>query len=222
MKGEAVQAAIGIARSLGKTAAEDKSIFNGTDLAGWQGNAPYWRVEEGAIVGSSDVEIPKNEFIWSGVEVRDFYLVLEVQLAPNTANAGIQFRSKKVDDGGQASGYQADMGQGYWGRLYHEHGRGMLDSTDTAEPAVKPGEWNRYEILAVGPAMWISINGAVGAACLDTNKDAERSGQIAFQIHSGAPQTARYRIVKFVHNPEVEMEGLKADDLIIKLKAAEM
>ncbi|MCC6695072.1 MAG: DUF1080 domain-containing protein [Candidatus Hydrogenedentes bacterium] len=221
VKGEAVQAAIGIARSLGNGAAEDASIFNGTDLAGWQGNAPYWRVEEGAIVGGSDADIPKNEFIWSGIEVRDFYLVLDVQMVPNTANAGIQFRSKKVDESGQASGYQADMGQGYWGRLYHEHGRGMLDSTDTAEAAVKPGEWNRYEILAVGPAIWISINGAPGTACLDLNPAAERSGNLALQIHSGAPQTVRYRILKLVHNPKVEMEGLKADDLIIKLKPAE-
>ncbi|MCC6489929.1 MAG: DUF1080 domain-containing protein [Candidatus Hydrogenedentes bacterium] len=221
VKGEAVQAAIGIARSLGGAAAEDASIFNGTDLAGWQGNAPYWRVEDGAIVGGSEADIPKNEFIWSGVEVRDFYLVLDVQMVPNNANAGIQFRSKKVDESGQAGGYQADMGQGYWGRLYHEHGRGMLDSTDTAEPAVKPGEWNRYEILAVGPAMWISINGVLGTACLDLNPAAERSGNLALQIHSGAPQTVRYRILKLVHNPKVQMENLKADDLIIKLKPAE-
>ena len=218
VKGEALQAAINIARNLGQSAREDGSFFNGTDLAGWQGNLAYWRVEDGAIVGHSDTEIPKNEFLWSDVQAGDFYLVLDVRLEPNAANAGIQFRSSTIDDGGQAQGYQADIGETYWGRLYHEHGRGQLDWTDAAEQAVKPGEWNRYEILAVGPAIWTAINGRLGVAYLDLNADAERTGQIAMQIHSGAPQTVRYRIVKLVHDPRVEMGDLKADDLIIKLR----
>ena len=113
------------------------------------------------------------------------------------------------------------MGEGYWGRLYHEHGREMLDDTDAAEKAVKPGDWNHYEILAVGPAIWTAINGALGTAVLDLNPNAERSGQIAFQLHSGAPMSAQYRVVKLVHNPKVEMEGMKIEDLIAKLRVSE-
>jgi len=221
VKGEALQAAINIARNLGKSAKEDGNFFNGSDLAGWQGNAAYWHVEDGAIVGHSDAEIPENEFLWSNVEVGDFHLVVDVQLDPNTANAGIQFRSSTVDDEGQAKGYQADVGQTYWGRLYEEHGRGQLDWTDTAEQAVKPGEWNRYEILAVGPAIWTAINGTLGVAYLDLNDSAERTGRIALQIHSGAPQTVRYRIDQLVHHPKIELGDLKADDLIVKLRVSD-
>ncbi len=220
VKGEAIQAAVEIARNLGGSATEDGNFFNGKDLTGWQSSAPYWSVEDSAIVGHSDQDIPKNEFIWSDIPVGDFYLVIDVRLDPNNANAGIQFRSAKVDDEGQAQGYQADVGEGYWGRLYHEHGRGMLDSTDAAEKAVKPGEWNRYEILAVGPAIWTAINGTLGVAYLDLNKDAEQTGQIALQIHAGPPQTSRYKIVKLVHNPKVELENSKADDLIFKLQVS--
>jgi hypothetical protein len=190
-------------------------------LTGWQGNAPYWTVEDAAIVGRSDSQISKNEFLWSNVEVGDFYLVMDVLLDPNTANAGIQFRSSKVDEGGQAQGYQADVGETWWGKLYHEHGRGLLDPVETAEAAVKPGDWNRYEILAVGPAIWTAINGTLGVSYLDLNENAERTGQIAVQLHSGPPMTARYRIVKLVHNPKVELENQKADDLIIKLRISE-
>ncbi len=221
VKGEAMQAAINIARGVGANASEDTTFFNGKDLTGWQGNASYWSVADGAIVGHSDSEIPQNEFLWSNVEVGDFYLVVDVLLEPNTANAGIQIRSSKADESGQAQGYQADIGETWWGKLYHEHGRGLLDPVDAAEAAVKPGEWNRYEILAVGPAIWTAINGVLGTAFLDLNETAERTGLIATQLHSGPPMTAKYRIVKLVHNPKVELENQKADDLIIKLRVSE-
>ncbi len=221
VKAEAVQAAISIAKRIGKSAREDAGVFNGKDLSGWQGNMKYWRFEDGAIVGGSDKDIPRNEFLWSDVEVGDFYLAVDVKLDPPTANAGVQFRSKKVDENGQALGYQADVGQDVWGRLYHEHGRGKLDWTDRAEKAVKPGDWNHYEILAIGPAIWTAINGTLGVAYLDLSKDAERSGQIAVQIHAGPPMTARYRVQKLVHNPKIELGGLKTEQLIAELKATE-
>ena len=30
----------------------------------------------------------------------------------------------------EAQGYQADIGQGWWGKLYHESGRGLLDKNE--------------------------------------------------------------------------------------------
>lgn len=218
VKAEAIQAAVAMARRLGKSAVEDASIFNGKDLTGWQSSANYWRVEDGAIIGQSAQEIPKNTFLWSGAQVDDFYLSVDVQLEPNTANAGIQFRSKKVDEYGQALGYQADVGVNVWGRLYHEHGRGKLDWTDRAESAVLPGQWNHYEILAVGPAIWTAINGKLGTAFLDTEKEWDRSGLIAVQLHAGPPQTVRYRIGKLIRNPKVELAGLTTEQLINELK----
>jgi len=216
VKAEAAQAAVSIAASLGKSARKDTAFFNGKDLAGWQGATEYWDVKDGAVTGHSRKQIPKNEYLWSDVEVRDFYLVMDVKIEPNSANAGIQFRSKKADAHGQALGYQADVGLDVWGQLYHEHGRGILDSRDRAEKAVKPGEWNRYEILAIGPAIWTAINGTLGTACVDAEKG-DRAGHIALQIHSGPPQTVHYRIEKLVHNPKVTLAGMNAEALIAEL-----
>lgn len=195
---------------------EDKDFFNGKDLAGWKGTEKYWRVEKGAIVGSSTERIPRNEFIWSSVPVKDFYLAMDVKIEPDRANAGIQFRSKKVDGHGQAHGYQADVGRGFWGRLYHEHGRGKLDWTDKGSKAVKHGDWNRYEILAVGDCIWTAINGTLSVSIKDPK--GERSGHISLQIHSGNPQTVRYRIDKLIHDPEVKLAGMTEQQLRATLR----
>ncbi len=214
VKAEAVQAAVTISKGLGKSGRADTAFAAANGLAGWQGDMNFWRFGDGAITGGGR-EIPKNQFLWLPAGVRDFYLAVDVKLDPPEANAGIQFRSKKADDSGQALGYQADIGQDYWGRLYHEHGRGKLDWSGSADKAVKPGDWNRYEILAVGPAMWLIVNGTLGAACLDF--DGEREGQIALQIHSGPPQTVQYRPVALVHDPDFKLVKLDAKRLFSAL-----
>jgi hypothetical protein len=75
----------------------------------------YWSVKDKAIVGHSNATVAKNQFLWSDVEVKDFYLSVDVLLAPNERNAGIQFSLRKADESGQALGYQADVGQVFGG-----------------------------------------------------------------------------------------------------------
>lgn len=195
----------------------DASFFNGKDLTGWTipGN-PFWSVKDGAIVGRATEPFRRNEFIWFKGEVRDFYFSVHVKLSPDERNAGIQFRSKPIDDHGQAKGYQADVGKGVWGRLYHEHGRGKLDWTDRGEKAVKPNDWNHYEILAVGPRIWTAINGTLSVAHYDPAGEA--SGKIALQMHSGPPQEVGYKDPKLIHNPKVALAGLDERQLNAALK----
>lgn len=195
----------------------DTKFFNGKDLTGWSaGKMDYWSVKDGAIIGNATKKVLKNQFLWSDVKVADFYLSVDVLLETNDRNAGIQFRSKKADDSGQALGYQADMGKDVWGRLYHEHGREKLDWSDRGEKAVKIGQWNKYEILAVGDRIWTAINGKLAVSIKDPGGDA--SGYIAFQIHAGDPQLVRYRINKLVHNPKIELAGLNEAQLNKELK----
>ena len=193
-----------------------KPIFNGKDLGGWQGNTDLWSVKDGAIVGHSDKNVPQNEFLWSNVKVQNFYLTVDVKLTPADRNAGIQFRSKPINEHGQALGYQADVGAGWWGKLYHEHGRGKLDWNDNGAGAVKPGGWNKYEILAVEHRIWTAINGKLCVAIEDPQ--GELSGKIAFQIHSGSPQTVHYRNPKLTHNPKIKLAGLSEKKLVAELR----
>ncbi len=200
-----------------ETVSEASQFFNGENLHGWSTTSPeYWSVQDGAIVAEATEAVPKNEFLWSDEPVKDFYLKAEVLMETNTANAGIQFRSVKADSSGQALGYQADMGKDVWGRLYHEHGRQKLFWKDRGEQAVKPGEWNTYEILAVGDRIWTAINGTLAVAVRDPGGD--DSGYIALQLHAGPPQTVRYRIKELTENPKVELSGMNEEALNEKLE----
>jgi putative heme-binding domain-containing protein len=189
---------------------QDRTLFNGTDLTGWTGTAGFWSVKDGAIVGRAENNLPHSEFLWSSVEVKDFYLSVEVKLEPDSGTAGIHFRSSKMDNRPPVRGYQAGLGKGWWGRLFHE-GLGKLDWLDRGEKAVKPGQWNRYEILAVGPRLWIAINGKLSIAHSDSVGD--RTGHLALVLHAGPAVTVAYRIDKLVHNPRVALAGLTEQQL---------
>jgi putative heme-binding domain-containing protein len=167
-------------------------FFNGKDLAGWVGDTSLWRVENGEIVGSTKTGLKRNEFLKSAMEVTDFKLTVQVKLTPNSENSGIQFRSEPLPDG-EMKGPQADVGAGWWGKLYEESGRGLLWK-ESGERHVKPGEWNEYVIEAVGSKVRTWINGQL---CVDLD-DAKlsRRGVVGLQMHSGGPMEVRFKNIK--------------------------
>jgi putative heme-binding domain-containing protein len=174
-----------------------KDFFNGKDLTGWDGDPKLWRVENGEIVGKSP-GIKRNEFLKSQMVAEDFRLKIKVKLVPNKENSGIQFRSEALPDG-EMKGPQADVGAGWWGKLYEESGRGLL-SKKSGEEYVKVDDWNEYEILAVGSKVRTWINGKL---CVDLD-DAKisRRGIFGLQIHSGGPMEVRFRDFRLEVNPK--------------------
>ena len=163
------------------------AIFNGKDLTGWHGESDLWSVENGEIVGRTK-GLQQNEFLVSDLSAADFHFTVEVKLERNEGNSGIQFRSQPA--GHEVKGYQADVGVGWWGKLYEELGRGLLWD-QSGEAHVKKGEWNVYEIEAVGTKVQTRINGQL-CVDLDDPKGA-RSGVFAFQLHSGGATEVRFR-----------------------------
>ena len=113
------------------------SIFDGSTLKGWDGDAKFWRVDGGAIVGQTTAENPikHNTFlIWTNSEVGDFEFRCKYRITAQNdkgfANSGIQYRSKVLDPKGWVvGGYQADFeaGSTYSGILYEEKmSRGIM------------------------------------------------------------------------------------------------
>ena len=191
----------------------NETIFNGKDLSGWSAqDMSYWSVQNGAIVGTKgDQKIPGNQFLWYDKKVKDFKLTLQVKQIPFAANAGIQFRSKR-EPNGQAIGYQADIGKGWWGSLYHEHGRKILArNLDTEGKNLKPEKWNNYEVLAVKHRIWLAINGKITVALRDPMGELE--GQISLQVHGGMPQKVIYKDLVLERNPVVKIHGMNETEL---------
>ena len=173
-----------------------KGLFNGRDLLGWDGDPKLWKVEGGEIVGKTS-GLSRNEFLRSDLALGDFKLTVQVKLVKNEGNSGIQFRSEPLP-GGEVKGYQADVGVGWWGKLYEENGRGLLWDK-SGESFVKPGEWNTYEIVCNGSKIRTTINGQP-CVTLDDPKGARR-GILAFQLHSGGPTEVRYKDLKVELDP---------------------
>ena len=94
-------------------------LFNGKDLAGWvtPADKSLFVVEDGEIVGRTKERIKKNEFLATEKKYGDFILKAKVKI--RNGNSGIQFRSKRNDDG-VVSGPQADVADDQWGLLYEE------------------------------------------------------------------------------------------------------
>ncbi|QDV22515.1 PVC-type heme-binding CxxCH protein [Aureliella helgolandensis] len=210
--------------------AQATSLFDGRSLNGWEHDADHWRVENGAIVG----EIPKGQslkkntwIVWRGGELQDFDLRLQVKLTgAASANSGIQIRCQ-VDEIDHVSGYQADLDQGqtWLGRIYDEHGRGLIvergqrvhiapDGTRNVQvlaPAeaysvlFRDREWNDYRIVAIGERISIFVNGTLFADLVDQEIDQrDLAGSLAFQLHSGPETRVEFR--------NIELEQLEAED----------
>jgi putative heme-binding domain-containing protein len=166
------------------------TFFDGT-LKGWVGDPNLWTVRNGVIFGKTD-GLAKNEFLISELSVGDFKLELDVWLVKDEGNSGIQIRSQPIA-GGEMKGYQADIGPGWWGKLYEEHGRALLEAKG-GEEFVKKGDWNHYEIIATGSRVRTWINGKL---CVDRDDPlGARQGVIAVQLHSGGATEVRFKDLK--------------------------
>ena len=197
-------------------------LFDGRSLAGWKGDLNWWRVENEAIIGEIPAKsrLSQNQFLfWEGT-LNDFELRLNYRIGGDpSANSGVQFRSQRVGAGG-AAGYQADIDDGaLWvGRIYDEHGRGLIAERGAKSTVSETGErfkqafrapeayasdvlengWNEYVIRAVGPHIQTWINGNAAADLTDNQLgQQDYSGGLALQLHSG-PGPARIEFKNIV------------------------
>lgn len=176
------------------------SIFDGKSLAGWEGDAKYWRVADGVMVGEITPEtvIKSNTFIiWRGGTLADFEVKVDYRITPS-GNSGINYRSTVVpdkvtpDNRFAMRGYQCDIdGQNrYTGNNYEEKGRLFLGVrgqvsrvTGTSKPvilstfadskelgAVLKDGWNSVHIIARGNVLMHHMNGRLMTVVIDDDE----------------------------------------------------
>jgi len=194
----------------GKSEEEFTAIFNGADLAGWDGKPGAWKVHDGEIWCTGEVE-EKNWLIWRGRQPSNFVLRLEFRW--DKGNSGVQVRS---DDLGNwmVHGYQVEVAkQSVMGLWHHsllddDHprkqvrhlmatagqqvvltsdGSKIVDQMENAEllkQRFSDHAWNTMEIIAEGDALTQKINGVVFSRVTDQDKQMRRrKGFIALQDH---------------------------------------
>ena len=87
-------------------------LFNGRDLAGWNGDPRFWSVEQGAIKGQSypgtTPEKGNTYLIWTGGTVRDFELDFSYKLVEGETGSGVLYRGRETG-AWHAQGYHADF-----------------------------------------------------------------------------------------------------------------
>lgn len=202
------------------------SLFNGTDLKGWDGRTNHWSVQDGAITGQTTKENPakgNNFLIWRGVKAEtfgDFELRFDYKFTGDWGNSGVQYRSKDFGDH-VVGGYQADMevGETYSGILYEERmtrgimaergekvvwgadGKkqvtGKVGESKDIQAAIKKNDWNDYVVIVQGNHLIHRINGRVTVDVTD-NDESKRamSGILALQLHAGPAMKIQFKNVR--------------------------
>jgi 3-keto-disaccharide hydrolase len=172
-------------------------IFDGSTLAGWEGNPTYWRAEGGSLVGeiTPATVIKSNTFIiWKGGRPKDFELKMDYRITAD-GNSGVNYRSAIVpdtvtpDNKFAMRGYQCDLDgrKMYPGNNYEEKGRlflavrgqvthvvggrpPVLLSTigDTNELAqAVTDDWNTIHLIIRGNMLTHIINGRLMTVVID-------------------------------------------------------
>ena len=95
-------------------------------------------------------------------------------------------------------GYQADIGNGWYGKLYEEGGRGVLAGKYKNKPVIKKENgWNSYKITAKGSKLTQELNGVVTIEFDDKDgKKAAKEGIIGLQYHSPGGFEVRFRKIR--------------------------
>ena len=188
-------------------------LFDGKTLTGWDGDIEKtWKIENGAIVGGSlDAVVPRNEFLCTTATYGDFELTVKFKLIGDKAkaNAGVQFRTKRIPKHHEVSGYQADVGQDYWGALYDESRRNKVLARPDAkllEKIVKHEDWNEYKIRCEGPRIRLWLNGELTVDYTEADDKIERTGIIGLQIHGGAKSKAYYKDILIEELPAAKKQ----------------
>ena len=188
-------------------AGEPKALFDGKSLAGWEGDPKIWSVQEGAITaGRVDERAKRNEFLATTRGYTNFVLRLRFKIegTEGFVNSGVQIRSERVPNHHEMVGYQADIGEGWYGALYDESRRNTIlakPDPEVVKKAVKPGQWNHYEIRAEGDRVVLKINGIQTVDYTEKDPKVVPHGRIAVQIHGDGKTRVQFKDITIEELP---------------------
>jgi len=165
-----------------------KPLFNGRDLEGWVQDTPgVWKAQDGMIVGKHSGQ-QWNDFLRTRDQFEDFELALEFRLLNGVGNSGVQFRSIPAAKEHELFGYQADIGEQYWGCLYDEsrRNRTLAQAPTAAIQKLDKNGWHSYLVRALGSHITITIDGMRTVDYTEFDTGILKRGLIGLQVHAGS------------------------------------
>src|SRR5579872_6429319 len=187
-------------------------LFNGRDLAGWQGQTgKYWSVEDGIIKAANSGPLAASTYLFTEKLYRDFRLVLEVKqtrgLKFSTMHSAVAALGEKFEDAGDPFSFKGPLlmfchDWGIWdanrrNRIYPEKHYGVW-----LHPAEQVGDWNRIEILVVGNRIRMVANGRLVIDFTD-RPEMLKASPIGLQLHGNSqPEEYRFRGLVLSESPE--------------------
>ncbi len=175
--------ALAIPASVGAQSGGWVTLFDGTNLNGWQivGNA-NWRVADGAVTATSG-----SGFLVTPRPYGDFELSLEFW-ADEPANSGIFIRCANPAVIADRNCYEVNIYDTRPDQAYRTGGVVHFASPSARIDA--GGRWNTYLIRAEGPRIVVTLN---GTQVVDMTNTLFASGPIGLQYAAG---TVRFRNVR--------------------------
>lgn len=178
----------------GQSFIQTSPIFDEKSMKGWEvfpeENKVLWKIQDSVFVGGDEeFKIDENNYLYTTDHFEDFEFRCLFKLTGDSStgliNSGIQYRSQIIN--GNMVGYQADIGEGYWGDIYDEHRRGKLVSGYLGSLTYVLNEegWNSYIIRCKGNFHELYINGVKTAEYEEMDQSIPKSGLIGIQLHSG-------------------------------------
>lgn len=183
-------------------------LFDGKTFKGWDGDTnKTWRIEDGMIIGGDGkTKVPQNEFIATTRNYTNYVLRLKFKLTGKDGfvNSGVQYHSQRIPNHNEMKGYQADLGEGWFGAIYDESRRNKVmarpEEADVKK-AVKLNEWNDYEVQTQGRRTILKINGVQMVDYTEADESIPQFGRIGLQIHGGGTTEVRFKNVKIEELP---------------------
>jgi hypothetical protein len=207
-------------RAIATEEAAWRPLFNGRDLAGWEGRPECWTVEGGELVGRRPRGLAGHGLLFTTGAFRDFELRFQARLI--SGNSGVIFRGTVQDRAAHiAVGPQVEITakrERIFGSVAGPPPRGKVLSpadADLIEQLVRPGEFNDYYLRLEGGRLLVHIN---GTPVNDVERRFPPEGIIGFQLHKNTPgMEVRFKNVEIRELRPAENAGWQplfpADDL---------
>jgi hypothetical protein len=175
--------------------AQEKALFNGSDLTGWTVyGTEKWYVEDGLLVCESGPD-KQYGYLATNEHYKNFELDLDFKQEAD-GNSGVFIRS--TVEGTKVNGWQVEVApKGHdTGGVYESYGRGwLIKPAPEKDSVLKEGQWNHMKIRVDGDTLTSWLNG-VEMVTLTDEKIGAGEGSIALQIHDGGGIKVKWKDIK--------------------------